>query len=71
MKITTQKILPFYSGNYALDCPPTLGNWVGEIFTAADGSKWTVDPSDSCPHPCEDGTGTHYLLVITDEELIG
>jgi hypothetical protein len=38
------------------------GAWDGNTFTDAEGSKWTVDPSDSVPHPREDGTGTHYLL---------
>ena len=54
----------YYSGNFALGCDPTPGNWDGDIFTAADGSKWTVDPSDSYPHPATDGTVTHYLIPI-------
>jgi hypothetical protein len=59
---TTITTLPYYSGNLALGCDPTPGDWNGDIFTAADGSKWTVDPSDSYPHPATDGTDTHYLI---------
>ena len=59
------KVLAFYSGNYALDCPPTPGDWDGDIFTAEDGSKWIADPDDSDPHPSTDGTGWHYLLPVS------
>jgi len=59
---TTDK-LPYYSGNIALDCDPTPGTWDGDTFTAADGTKWTRDPSDDGPHPAIDGTDTHYLLL--------
>lgn len=54
--------LPYYSGNVSLGCDPTPGNWDGDIFTAADGSKWTVDPSANNPHPATDGTDVHYLI---------
>ena len=62
MTPTDMTILPYYSGNLALDCPPTPGNWAGNIFTAADGSKWTVDPADDGQHPAVDGTDVHYLI---------
>jgi hypothetical protein len=57
--------LQYYSGNRALDCNPTEGHWVGDIFTAADGSVWTVDPDDNDPHPAVDGSDVHYLLPVT------
>jgi len=65
--ITTQKTvtLAYYSGNYALDCPATTGEWSGDTFTAADGTKWTVDHADDSPHPSIDGTDTHYLLPLS------
>jgi hypothetical protein len=56
------KTLPYYSGNIALDCSPTAGTWDNDIFTADDGSKWTIDPSDDSPHPRMDATGMHYLI---------
>jgi len=60
MKATTT--LPYYSGNTALGCDPTPGVWADDVFTAADGGKWIVDPADCDPHPSTDGTDTHYLL---------
>jgi hypothetical protein len=65
MKTTNKKKMTafqYYSGNFALGCDPTTGRWDGDIFIAADGSKWTVDPSDIDHHPATDGTGTHYLI---------
>jgi len=58
---------PYYSGHIALDCPPTEGSWDGDTFTAADGSKWTFDPSDAYqfPHPSSDGTGYSYLIPLS------
>jgi hypothetical protein len=66
MNITTH--LPYYSGYFALDCPPTEGSWDGDVFTsAADGSKWTFDPSDAYQHqhPAVDGTGYSYLIPLS------
>ena len=67
MNITTTH-LPYYSGYFALDCPPTEGSWDGDVFTsAADGSKWTFDPSDAYQHqhPAVDGTGYSYLIPLS------
>ena len=64
MNITTTH-LPYYSGHIALDCPPTEGSWDGDVFTAADGSKWTFDPSDEFQHPSSDGTGYSYLTQLS------
>ena len=54
--------MPYYSGNKALGCDPTPGDWDGNVFTDANGGKWTVDPSDDSPHPATDGTDVHYLI---------
>ena len=62
---TTTTHLPYYSGNFALNCPPTEGTWDGDTFTAADGSKWTFDPSDEDQHPSIDGTGYSYLIPMS------
>lgn len=56
------KTLQYYSGDSITNTPATTGIWDGNIFTASNGTKWTVDPSESSPHPSNDGTGTHYLL---------
>jgi len=60
--------LTYYSGNFALGCDPTPGNWDGDTFTAADGSKWKADPNEDedDPHPTTDGTDTHYLVPAHD-----
>jgi len=62
IRSTTPHTNQYYSGNAALGCDPTPGLWAGNIFTAADGSKWMVDPSDDSPHPATDGTDVHYLI---------
>ena len=59
---TTMTTLAYYSGNFGLDCPATPGLWAGDVFTAADGSKWMVDHEDDSPHPATDGTDVHYLI---------
>ena len=58
---TTTTMFPYYSGNFALGLDPTAGSWNKDIFTAADGSQWTVDPQDDS-HPAVDGTDVHYLI---------
>ena len=58
----SMKTLRYYSGHTALDQAPTPGNWDGDVFTAADGGKWIVDPSDAAQHPRTDGSGMHYLV---------
>lgn len=52
----------YYSGNWAYGFDPTPGIWDGNIFTAADGGKWTFDTSDDAPHPATDGSGVHHLI---------
>ena len=54
-----KKTFEYYSGNFALDCPATLGVWEGDTFIAADGSKWK---SEDDTDPSIDGSGVHQLI---------
>lgn len=60
---TAAAVLPYYSGNIALDCPPSpAGEWVDDVFYTPDGGQWTFDPTEGDPRV--DGTDVHYLLPL-------
>ena len=53
------KTFQYYTGDIALDCDPTPGDWDGDTFTAPDGSKWKPSSKDD---QLIDGSGVHQLI---------